>query len=75
MIYFIYNKAMNITKTHIKEAKVKLKHLAASLGVSPAMVTKMPEVLPDQYQYRLRFGTPEAKAIRRKVLRHIKANT
>ena len=63
---------MEIKKSQIKKAGIKFIELAQAFNVSPAMITKMPELIPDQYQYALRFGSKEAQAIRRKTIRHIK---
>lgn len=63
---------MKIKKSQVKKAGIKFIDLADAFNVSPAMITKMPEMIPDQYQYALRFGSKEAQSIRRKVLRYLK---
>jgi len=61
---------MNITKTDVKNAGIKFKELANALGVVQSAITAWPETLPRVYQLEMISGRKEAKAIRRKILRH-----
>lgn len=63
---------MDIKKSQVKKAGVKYIDLASALNITPAMVAQLPDEIPHKYQYLLRFGSKEAQAIRRKVLRHLK---
>lgn len=67
---------MELTKNQIRAAGVKYIDLAAALGISAPMVSQIPDDVPlaDKYQYALRFGSKEAKSIRRKTIKHLKKN-
>lgn len=67
---------MELNRNQIKEAGIKYRQLAEVLGISEAMVTKFgDDPLPAQYQYMLRHGSKEQRAIRRKTLRHMRSKS